>query len=175
MIMISLQIKPDTKVEIKNNEIKISGKLGNNTRKFNDLLLNVKIQDNNIIIDSNKIKKLEKKAAKIEQTIAKELTNDMNGVQNYFEINMQTVSAHFPITAEVSDKMFNIKNIIGERAKRSATILGDTKIDINGQKIKIYGTSLDNVAQTAANIRKICKIRNKDERVFQDGIYYAME
>ncbi len=46
MIMISLQIKPDTKVEIKNNEIKISGKLGNNTRKFNDLLLNVKIQDN---------------------------------------------------------------------------------------------------------------------------------
>ncbi len=173
--MISLEIKQNTKIEISDDKIKTIGKLGINERKFNDLLINIKIQDNNIIIDSNKVKKLEKKAKKIEKTFAKELLNDMIGVNEYYEINMQIVSIHFPITAEVSNKLFNIKNMIGERAKRSTKIIGNTKIDINNQKLKITGTSLDHVSQTAANIRKMCKIRHKDERIFQDGIYYSSE
>ena len=173
--MISIPIKPEVKAEISENEIKVSGKLGENTRKFNDLLINVKIDNNNIIIDSNKIKKLEKKAKKIEQTMATQIINDMNGVSKYYEIEMQVVSAHFPITAERIEDMFFIKNIIGERAKRSTKIIKNTKVEINNQKIKIYGINLDDVCQTAANIRKLCKIREKDSRVFQDGIYYAIE
>ncbi|EQD42534.1 ribosomal protein L6, partial [mine drainage metagenome] len=38
-----------------------------------------------------------------------------------------------------------------------------------------YGSKHDDVSQTAANITKACKVRAKDERIFQDGIYYKME
>jgi large subunit ribosomal protein L6 len=45
---------------------------------------------------------------------------------------------------------------------------------VKGQNVRVYGTSLDDVSQTAANIRLACKIRNKDSRVFQDGLYYEI-
>jgi large subunit ribosomal protein L6 len=68
-----------------------------------------------------------------------------------------------------------IKNLIGERAPRLASIAGTTKVEVKGQNVRLYGTSKDDVSQTAANIRKACKIRKKDGRIFQDGIYYAIE
>ena len=174
--MISLEINQDAKAELSGNEIKITGKLGTNIRKFNDTLIDVKIDNGKFIIDSKKdIKKMEKKARKIEQTMVGELSNDMEGVNKYFEINMQIVFAHFPITIEVANGMFYIKNMIGERAKRATKIINNTKVEVNGQKVRIYGTNKDDVTQTAANIRKICKIRHKDSRVFQDGVYYSLE
>ena len=174
--MISLEFKPNTNAEINSNEIKISGNLGTNTRKFNDTFLDIKIEGNKFIIDSKKgIKKMKKKANKIVQTMAEELTNDMEGVNKYYEIEMEIIYAHFPITVEASKDTFYIKNMIGERAKRSTKIINNTKVEAAGQKIKIYGINKDDVTQTAANIRKICKIKYKDSRVFQDGIYYTQE
>ncbi|MCL4380884.1 MAG: 50S ribosomal protein L6 [Candidatus Marsarchaeota archaeon] len=174
--MISLEINQDATAEVSGNEIKVTGKLGTNTRKFNDTLIDVRIDGGRFVIESKKdIKKMQKKAMKIEQTMAGELSNDMEGVGKYFEIDMQIVFAHFPITIEVADGIFYIKNMIGERAKRSTRIIGNTKVEASGQKVRIYGTNNDNVTQTAANIRKICKIRHKDSRVFQDGVYYSKE
>jgi large subunit ribosomal protein L6 len=76
---------------------------------------------------------------------------------------------------EVKGDELLIKNIIGERFPRSSKIVGSTKIEIKGQNVRIYGTSLDDVTQTAGNIRLRCKMRNKDIRIFQDGLYYEIE
>ena len=121
------------------------------------------------------MKALKNKAMVTERSLAKEITNDMNGVTKCFEIKMQTLHAHFPLTAEVKGNVMLIKNLIGERAAREARIAGSTKVEVKGQNIRIYGTMLDDVTQTAANIRKASKIRRKDERVFQDGVYYSLE
>ena len=45
---------------------------------------------------------------------------------------------------------------------------------MKGQNVRVYGPSLDDVSQTAANIRKACRMRNKDTRVFQDGLYFEV-
>ena len=65
--------------------------------------------------------------------------------------------------------------MLGERHPRFAKIIGDTKIEVKEKILRIYGTKLEDVTQTAANIKKICKIRKKDIRVFQDGVYYLRE
>ena len=91
-----------------------------------------------------------------------------------FEFKMKSVHAHFPITVEVKGQAIHINNIIGERVPRVARIAGATKVEVKGQNVRIYGPSLDDVSQTAANVRKACRMRNKDTRVFQDGLYFEV-
>ena len=173
--MIELKIKEGVSVEIKGNEVETKGSLGSNKRKFNDALLKLAKKGDSIIIESVTDKTLAKKAAKVEVTFKKELENDMHGVTEHFERKMRTVFAHFPITVEVKGSDVLIKNLIGERFPRTSRIVGATKVEVKGQEVRVYGTSLDDVSQTAANIRQICKMKNKDTRVFQDGLYYEIE
>ncbi|MGA2800081.1 MAG: 50S ribosomal protein L6 [Candidatus Micrarchaeaceae archaeon] len=170
--MIELKIKEGVTVEIKGNEVETKGSLGSNKRKFNDALLKLTKKGDSITIDSIKDKVLAKKAAKAEVSFKKELENDMHGVTEHFERKMKTVFAHFPITVEVKGSDVLIKNLIGERYPRTSKIVGATKVEVKGQNLRIYGTSLDDVTQTSANIRQVCKMKNKDTRVFQDGLYY---
>jgi large subunit ribosomal protein L6 len=47
---------------------------------------------------------------------------------------------------------------------------------INGEDVIVKGPSLEDVSQTATNIESSTKIKNKDQRVFLDGVYlYAKE
>jgi large subunit ribosomal protein L6 len=173
--MESIELPANTQAEIKGKEVTIKGSLGSNSRRFNDALLKVTKESNKINIESvAHTLALSKKARMAEISFAKEIRNDVSGVNKHYELNMQVVFAHFPITVEVKDNTVLIKNLIGERAPRVASIAGSTKIEVKGQNIRIYGVSLDDVSQTAANMRKACKIRDKDGRVFQDGVYFAI-
>lgn len=175
IFMETVEIPSGINASISGDVVTIKGPQGENKRKFNDSLLAVKIEGSKITITGTEEKSLKKKAHISERSMAKEFMNDMAGVTKHFEIKMQTLHAHFPLTTEVKGNTFLLKNMIGERAARVAKIQGSTKIDIKGQNITITGPRLDDVTQTAANIRKASKIRKKDERIFQDGIYYALE
>ena len=84
---------------------------------------------------------------------------------------MKIVFSHFPITVKIQGKNFTIANFTGERNPRTAKIMGDTKVTVNGDDVIIQGINLEDVSQTAANIQNSTKIRSKDPRVFLDGIY----
>ena len=49
--------------------------------------------------------------------------------------------------------------------------MGDVKVKVQGEDIIVEGLNLENVSQTAANIEQATKVKNKDPRVFLDGIY----
>ncbi len=173
--MMEVEIPANIQVEIKGTEITVKGSLGANSRHFNDSLLKVSKEGNKLMIKPSEHKVLKGKALMAEKSFAKVMKNDIEGVSKHFEINMQVVFAHFPVTVEAKGDTVSIKNLIGERAPRTCKIAGTTKVEIKGQAVRLYGTSLEDVTQTAANIRKACKIRFKDGRVFQDGVYYALE
>lgn len=82
---------------------------------------------------------------------------------------------HFPIALEVKGNTLLIKNLFGERIPREAKIVGDTKLEVKGQEIIVKGVDIYDVGQTITNIRKACKVKQKDTRIFQDGIYEAHE
>jgi len=174
-IVAELDIPEGVTIEIKGNEIETKGSLGTNKRIFNDSLIKVHKKDNKIVVEHLKMPGLERKANTAVNSFRKELENDTKGVSQHFEKKMRIVFAHFPINVEIKGDKLHINNLIGERVPRISNIVGGTKIEVKGQAVRVYGTSLDDVSQTSANIRQICKIRNKDSRVFQDGIYYEIE
>jgi len=173
--MADVEVLAGVQVEIKGNEVTTKGSAGTNARRFNDALISVSKEGSKISIKPTEHKSLAKKGAMAVNSFAKELRNDMEGALKHYEKNMQTVFAHFPITVEVKEGSVMIKNLIGERAPRVAKIVGATKVEVKGQNARIYGPSKDDVSQTSANIRRACKIRRKDERTFQDGLYFAQQ
>jgi large subunit ribosomal protein L6 len=173
--MIEIQIPEGIKVEVSSNSVVVTGSLGKNTRKFNNNLLSVSVSGGKILIDSIKEKKLLKKASMAENSFAKELENDIKGVNKLYEINMKAIFAHFPVSLEVKGNEVHINNLFGERVPRIAYAVGTAKVEAKGQSLIVRGTNLDEVTQTAANIRRACRVKDKDTRVFQDGVYYAEE
>ena len=93
------------------------------------------------------------------------------GVVDGFTIKMKIVYSHFPITVKAEEKRVLIENFQGERAPRICMIRGNTKVTVNGDDVIITGPVLTDVSQTAANIQLNTKVKNKDHRVFLDGIY----
>ncbi len=171
----NIEIPQGIKVEVKGDEVVTTGSLGSNTRKFNDVLLSIKVNGNSIEIGSSIDKRLAKRATGSVNSFAKELKNDMQGVTKHFERHMSIVFAHFPMVVEAKGAEVMIKNMQGERFPRKADIVGTAKVEIKGQDVRIYGTKLDDVAQTAANIRMACRVRKRDSRVFSDGVYHALK
>ena len=174
IMMREIPLPEGIRAEVKGSTIAISGKLGTNTRTFNDALVNIKADGTKITLDHVKDKQLLLKGQNAENSLSKEVMNDIKGVTVGFEFKMKSVHAHFPITVEVKGQTITINNIIGERVPRIAQIAGATKVEVKGQNVRIYGPSLDDVSQTAANVRKACRMRNKDTRVFQDGLYFEV-
>lgn len=104
-------------------------------------------------------------------SIRAHIENMIRGVTRGWRYKLKIVSSHFPVTARVSNNEVLIDNFLGERAPRRAKILENVSVRIEGKDIIVEGIDLEAVAQTAANIELATKIKDKDRRVFVDGIY----
>jgi large subunit ribosomal protein L6 len=104
-------------------------------------------------------------------TFAAHLRNMIVGVTEGFTYEMKIVYSHFPVKATVKGSEFVVENFLGEKFPRRTKILGDTKVEINGEQIVLTGPDVEAVGQTAANIEQATRIRGFDPRIFQDGIY----
>jgi large subunit ribosomal protein L6 len=49
--------------------------------------------------------------------------------------------------------------------------VGDSLVAIKGDELIVTGINKEHVGQTAANIEQATRIKGRDPRVFQDGIY----
>ncbi len=97
----------------------------------------------------------------------------MAGASEGYTKNMKLLHAHFPISIEVKGSEITIKNFLGEKQPRKTVLVGSTKVQAKGQSVTISGPDKEAVGQTLANIRQAMKIKDKDGRVFQDGLYDA--
>ena len=97
--------------------------------------------------------------------------NMVRGVTAGWRYEMKVVYSHFPVKVSVKGPHVHIENFLGEKHPRGAGILGDTKVDIQGEILVLTGTDIEAVSQTAARIEQATRIRGFDPRIFQDGIY----
>jgi len=104
-------------------------------------------------------------------TVVALIKNAANGVLQGYEKTLVVAYSHFPMNVHVEGDKVVIENFIGERGKRYAQIVGDTKVEVRGEEIKVSGPDKYAVGQTAANIVSACKLSGYDRRVFQDGIF----
>jgi large subunit ribosomal protein L6 len=158
-------IPKDVEVDVKGNTVIVKGKNGKVEKSFNGIRLRIERKGDEIEVDGGNGGKM------LARTVESHLKNMFHGVTEGYSHRLQIVHSHFPISIEVKGKEVLIKNFIGEKKPRTAEIIGDTKVEVKGTDIFVSGPSKEAVGQTCANISQATKIKQKDSRVFQDGIY----
>jgi large subunit ribosomal protein L6 len=128
----------------------------------------LKIDGNSIVLEALSGNK---KDFKIIKSYIAHLKNMFVGLQNEYVYKLEVCNVHFPITLKVESDKVLISNFLGEKKPRIAKILPGVKVEAKGPKITVTSRDKDLAGQTAANLEKATKIRKRDRRVFQDGIF----
>ncbi|MEM4605520.1 MAG: 50S ribosomal protein L6 [Candidatus Pacearchaeota archaeon] len=131
--------------------------------------ISLRKENNSIFIEPSK--KSTKKESKIIGTIEAHIKNMIRGLDKPFVYKMEACYAHFPMTLKVEGDKLVIRNFLGEKVPRYADILPGVKVEIKGNILEVSSEDIDSVGQTVANIERATKIKERDRRVFQDGIF----
>jgi large subunit ribosomal protein L6 len=101
------------------------------------------------------------------------IENMKEGVQKKFVYKLQICFVHFPMNVSVdkTNHVLVINNFLGEKKERRAKILPNTDVKIEGDTVTVESPDIEAAGQTAANMEVTTHIRNRDRRVFQDGIW----
>jgi len=163
-----IEIPEGVQIEIDNNVVKVEGPKGKLERELSHPRVTIEKKDSKIVVRCELPKKAEKALV---GTFAAHIRNMIKGVTEGFVYKMKVVYAHFPIKVSVRDEEVIIDNFLGEQYPRKAKIFGDVKVNVSKDDITIEGIDREKVGQTAANIERAVRVKNRDIRVFQDGIY----
>lgn len=163
-----IEIPEGVEVSLNEGEIVVKGAEGENKRKFKFGKLRVEKKDNEIIISHDRATKKEKKMI---NTIAAHIRNMIAGVQKKFVYELKICSSHFPMSVSAEGRKAVVKNFLGEKVPREVAIPDGADVGIKGQMITISSADKETAGQAAANFERATRIRNKDRRVFQDGIF----
>lgn len=164
----SLPLPENVKVSITKRMLSVDGPLGKTRKDFKKIPVDLQVNGKNVVIKSLGTRKKDYAIFHTAQSIIKTL---IEGVQKGYTLKMKIVYAHFPITVKVKDRNILVENFQGERAPRVSKIRGDTKVVVKGDDVILTGPVLTDVSQTAGSLQQNTKVKNKDHRVFLDGIY----
>ena len=104
-------------------------------------------------------------------TLASHIRNMCRGVNEGYEYRMKVVFSHFPIQLKLQGTTLVIDNFLGEKQSRFARIEPGVVAQVGNDAVTLSGIDKEKVGNSAANIEHATRIRNRDPRVFQDGIY----
>ncbi len=167
-IIRQIEIPEGVEANIEENKLIVKGEKGENEREFRMGKINLEKKDNLIIIGHKKATKKEKKMI---NTITSHIKNMLKGVKEGFEYQLKICSSHFPFTVDLQGKEATVKNFLGEKIPRKIKIPESAEVEIQGDMITITSNDKESAGQAAANFERSTKIRNKDRRIFQDGIF----
>lgn len=162
-----VQVPEDVEISL-DKDIVVKAKGKELSRRFLTGKLQLRKEGNLILVEAKQGTKKEKKIA---GTIAGHIRNMIQGVKEGYTYKLQIAGSHFPMKVEVIGGFVVVKNFLGERIPRKARIFPGVDVKVQGDFITVQSINKDAAGQTAANIEQIMKVRKKDRRVFQDGIY----
>jgi large subunit ribosomal protein L6 len=166
-----IKISPGVTVKMDGNKISVKGPKGEVQRDFSHASsIEIHKSDNTLTIRPLTTRKRDKSLV---MNLKTQIDNMMLGVTKGFEYKLKVAHSHFPITVKVDKdkRLVQVENFIGERTPRVANIEGNVEVAVKGDDVIVSGIDRQAIGQTAANIERVCRIKEKDPRVFQDGIY----
>lgn len=166
-IVEELEIPEGVNVEIEGKKVIVNGKNGENARVFN-YNINMKKEDNKIIFSAKKGTKREKKQL---MSAKAHISNMFRGINEKYVYKLQICSLHFPITVTVDKDNLTIKNFLGERHPRIMKLKKNADVKVNKEIITVEANDKELAGQVAADIENAARVKSRDRRVFQDGIF----
>ena len=163
-----IEIPEGIDVNIEETSILVKGPKGELKRRSFYPGLNIKKDNSFVVFEIINASKREKMMMK---TLEAHVKNMIEGVRNGFEYSLKICAGHFPMTVNKQDNEIIIKNFLGEKIDRKSKVLDGVNVEINKDIITLSGIDKELVGQTAANLEKTTKIKNRDRRRFQDGIF----
>lgn len=164
-----IKIPEGIQITVEGKTVHVKGPKGTLSRVFSHPKILLTVQGGSVQISCSQSPRRKEKA--LIGTFKAHLRNMMKGVTQGYECKMKTVFSHFPIKTSVEGNYLIIQNFLGERFPRRAEILTNVKVEIKGEHLILTAIDKEKVGQTAANIERATKVKNRDIRVFQDGIY----
>jgi large subunit ribosomal protein L6 len=163
-----VEIPDGINITMKKHMMQFQGPLGKTFKSFRKIPVDVEVSEGKITLNAQGKRKRDYSILHTARSLIK---NIFEGLTDGYTIKMKVVYAHFPVTVKVQGKTISIENFQGERAPRLTTIVGNTKVIPKGEDVILTGEVWTDITQTAANIELKTKVKNKDHRVFLDGIY----
>jgi len=163
-----VKIPEGVTVRIEGNLVKVQGPKGMLMREMYYPNVSLAVADKEMTVTTESGRK---KILAVCGTFAAHLQNMCTGVTKGYQYRMKVVYSHFPIQLKIAGDRIEVGNFLGEKRSRFARIEKDVKVALGSDEVTITGIDKESVGKTAANIEHATRIRERDPRVFQDGVY----
>ena len=163
-----VELPEGMQASIQGSKVTLKGPKGETSQSFKALGISLKAEGNKIVISAARDSKKEKKLI---NSIEAHLNNLIEGLEKGYVYKLAIVYAHFPIAVSKKENKIEIVNFLGSKKPKQASIVGKAQVDVKGKEITVHGLNKEEVGQTAANIEQLTRLKGKDRRIFQDGIF----
>lgn len=163
-----ITIPEGVKVQLDGNQLRVNGPKGQLSRNVRFPQVIVTCEGNEVTI---KTESSRKEITSMVGTFEAHTKNMIRGVTEGFEYRMKVVYSHFPIQLKLQGNRLEIANFLGEKKARYARVEAGVTAKVANEEVVLTGIDRELVGTSAANIEHATRIRNRDPRVFQDGIY----
>jgi large subunit ribosomal protein L6 len=167
-LVAKIKVPEGVKAEVDGKTVTVKGMKGEHKRTFICPGMKIELLDNMVVISVKDARKSDKTAV---GTTEAHLNNMMKGVSEGHVYKMKICSGHFPMTVATSGNDFTITNFLGEKTPRKLKIKEGATVKVAGTEIVIESAKKETAGQVAADIETLARIRGRDKRIFQDGIY----
>lgn len=168
-IIKELEIPSDIALSVHQNEI-IAKKDNHELKRKVENLIEAIVEGNKLILKTKITKKIGKRKI---GALFGHVKNMIEGLREGYVYELEMCNVHFPmsITFDKAKKEIAVKNMLGEKTPRVLKISDKVEVEVKVPRITVKSYDLEAAGQTAADLEKITKIRNRDRNKFQDGIF----
>ncbi len=152
--------------------LKVKGPKGEVQKVFDHPRVQITIEGKKIVLRAPKATKREKTQL---GSYESHVQNMVKGVQELHVYKLKICSGHFPMSVSVSGQELVVKNFLGEAVPRRVKFDTQADVKVAGNEIVVSSPNKEAAGQTAAKIENLCRITNRDRRIFQDGCYITQK
>ena len=164
----SIELPQGVSAEVENSMMAVKGPAAELRRKFPNKKIDIKVEGSKI---SLKTRDKSSSTRALAGTYNSHIKNMVAGAQKPFIYKLKVAFSHFPITVNVSGSEFAVQNFLGEKRPRKFKLPAGAKVSVKGDIITVESSDIELAGRIATLIEQTTRIRGRDRRVFQDGIY----
>lgn len=163
-----VKIPEGVKAQLEGTQLRVTGPKGQLVRNIRFPQVTVTSDGKDVVIATESKRK---EITAMVGTLEAHTKNMFRGVFDGYEYRMKVVYSHFPIQLKLQGNRLEINNFLGEKKARYARIEPGVAAKVSNDEIVLTGIDRELVGTSAANIEYATHIRDRDPRVFQDGVY----